>query len=271
MVLRSCLVAPVLLTALSLAPSLRAQERDGDLERARALFDEAGELERQGQWPAAQDRLRVALRIRETANLRYALGWALANDDKRVEARSEYAEALRLAQHAGNHEVSKLASARIAELDRQSAPSQVRAKGEIAREPASTVVPWVVLGSGGVLVAGGVLLLASSSSDASTRDDTTKRWCDATACVGGTTATRPETTEAAGLRREAYDAASRGNAKQVVGGILGGVGAVGIGVGIYMLLRGPAHETPARTAISSMRIDAAPLAGGGLAGASFSF
>jgi hypothetical protein len=68
--------------------------------RARALFDEAGELERQGQWSAAQERLRAAIRIHETPHLRYALGWALENDDKLLEARVQYETALRLAFNA---------------------------------------------------------------------------------------------------------------------------------------------------------------------------
>lgn len=268
---RHFLVAPVLLTALSFAPSSHAEERAGDLERARALFDEAGELERQGQWPAAQERLRGALRIRETANLRYALGWALENDGKRIEARAEYETALRLAKIAGNDEVSQLASTRIAELDRQTPQALLSTKGENAPAPAP-VLPWVLVGGGGALVVGAVVLLASSAGDASTRDDNMTRWCDATACAGGATATRPETPEAAAFRREAYDAATRGNTKQLVGGVFGGVGAVSIGVGVYLLLRKEAREETAKAASASrLRIDAAPLAGGGMAGASFSF
>jgi tetratricopeptide (TPR) repeat protein len=132
--LRSCLTAPVLVAVLAFAPCVSAQEKEGDLERARALFDEAGELERQGQWPAAQDRLRAALRIRETANLRYALAWALENNGKLIEARTEYEVAQRLAQRAGNEEVSKLAATRIVEVDRKTPLVQVRIKGRIARD-----------------------------------------------------------------------------------------------------------------------------------------
>ncbi len=344
--LRSHLVAPVLCAALLFAPSLHAQEKDSDLERARALFDQAGELERQGQWPAAQDRLREALRIRETPNLRYALAWALENNDKLIEARTEYEVALRLAQQAGNDEVTRLAMTRIAEVDRKTPLLQVRIKGLIARDtrvlvdgrdvairgdagtlpvdpgarvvrveragrPATqqtvsvppgvlrvvevkgdesmavlddgaapregakasgTVLPWALVGGGGALLLGGVILMASSTSDVSARDDNMTKWCDATACANGTTATRPETTEAASFRTASYDAASRGNTKQLVGGILGGVGMVSIGVGVYMLLRNAAQETPAKAArTSSLRLEAAPLAGGGIAGASFAF
>jgi hypothetical protein len=344
--LRPRLTTPVLLVVLSFAPSVHAQEKEGDLERARALFDEAGELERQGQWPAAQDRLRAALRIRETPNLRYALAWALENNDKLIEARTEYEVAQRLAQRAGNEEVSRLAATRISEVDRKTPLVQVRIKGRIAQEtrvlvdgrdvsirgdsgtvpvdPGSRIVrveragiaateqtvvvapgvlrvvevkgddgvtvldengaatdgtgtpvlPWVLVGGGGALALGGILLFVSSSSDASTRDDNTSKWCDATACTNGTTATRAETVEAAAFRREAYDAASRGNTKQVAGGILGAVGAAGIGVGVYMLLRKGGTEKPASartTHASSWHVDASPQSGGAQASASFVF
>ncbi|HSO32125.1 MAG TPA: hypothetical protein VLT33_06410 [Labilithrix sp.] len=337
--LRSRLCAPVLVAILCLAPSARAQEKEGDLERARALFDQAGELERQGQWPAAQDRLRAALRIRETPNLRYALGWALENDDKLLESRTEYELALRLAQRASNDEVSALASTRIAEVDRKTPLLQVRIRGLIARDthvlvdgreviirgdagtlpvdPGARIVrvervgrppteqtvtvgrgvlrvvevkgdegvtvsdengaatdrkpavlPWVLMGGGGALLITGVALLVSSSGDAQTRDDKTAQWCDATACVNGT-ATRPETTEAALMRHEAYDAASRGNTKQIAFGVLGGVGAVGIGVGVYLLLHRSRGEETAKA--SRLAIDASPVAGGATASASFVF
>jgi tetratricopeptide (TPR) repeat protein len=340
--LRRRFAIPVLLAVLSVGRSVHAQEKQSDLERARALFDEAGELERQGHWPAAQDRLRTALRIRETPNLRYALGWALENDEKLIEARTEYEVALRLAQNAGNEEVSKLAASRIAEVDRKTPLVQVRIKGLIARDtrvlvdgrevtiradagtvpvdPGSRIVrveragrpateqtvsvargvlrvvevkgddsvtvldengatvgakpailPWVLVGGGGVLVVSSVILLASSAADAAARDENTKNWCAATACVGGSTATRPETAEAAAFRREAYDAASRGNTKQVASAILGGVGAVGIGVGVYLLLR-PSPAERAKTARSSrLHIDASPLTGGGMASAALAF
>jgi hypothetical protein len=330
--------ASLVVAVLCFAPAVSAQEKDRDLERARALFDQAGELERQGQWPVAQERLREALRIRETPNLRYALAWALENDDKLIEARTEYELALRLAQRANNDEVSNLASARIAEVDRKIPLVQVRIRGAIARDtrvivdgrevvirgdagtmpvdPGSRTVrverggrvaseetvtvsrgvlrvvelkgddsvavlddngaperrtgalPWVLVGGGGALLVTGVVLLASSSSDAHARDDKTAQWCDATACVNGA-ATRAETPEASLLRREAYDAASRGNTKQILGGVLGGVGAVGIGVGAYLLLhRSSAPESPKAGRVS---VDASPIAGGATVGASFVF
>ena len=336
----SRLVAPVVLAAFAFARSADAQPTD--LERARALYDEAGELERQGQWGPAQDRLRAALRIRETPHLRYALGWALENSERLIEARTEYEVALRLAQRAGGaDEVSRLASLRITEVDHKIPLVQIHVRGALARDTRVTVdgrevvvhgdvgtaavdpgkrtvrversgkaaseetvsvtrgvfrvvevegdpgagllvgaaeeprrpgavLPWILVGGGSALALGGLLLFVSSSSDASARDDSQRQWCDATACVGGTTATRSETVEAASYRREAYDAAERGNTKQVAGAVLGGVGIASIAVGTYLLLTKD-REATARAARSSFRVDAAPLPGGAIAGAALTF
>jgi hypothetical protein len=344
---RSRLLASTLVTVLAFAPVARAAE-PGELEHARALFDEAGELERQGNWNAAQDRLREALRIRETPHLRYALGWALENGDRLLEARTEYEVALRLAQRGGAEEVTRLASTRISEVDRKIPLVQIKVRGALAKDthvlvdgrevvvhgeigtvpvdpgqrvvrveragrspteetvpvtqgvfrvvevqgdenaalgddgavtttPRShaSAVPWVLIGAGGAAVIGGVALFVSSSHDASARDAAMQQWCDATACVG-TTATRAETSDAAALRREAYDAASRGNTKQVIGAIVGGVGVAGIAVGTYMLVKrgGERADSPraARAAgLSGLRVDAAPLPGGAMAGAALTF
>lgn len=337
------LAVPVLLAVLTAGGAARAQP--SDLDRARTLFDEAGELERRGEWGAAQDRLRAALRIRETPHLRYALGWALENSDRLTEARTEYEVALRLAQRGGTDEVSRLATTRIAEVDRKIPLVQIRVKGALAKDthvlvdgrevkvhgdlgtlpvdpgtrtvrieragkspteesvtvqpgvlkvvevagddgaavdtiPAfvpddrrgrDTTLPWILVGGGSALALGGVLLFVASSSDVSDRDAKMQQWCDATACVGGTTATRPETTEAAAYRREAYDAASQGNTKQVVGAVLGGVGIAGIAVGTYMLIKNREQADAPRAARTGLRVDASPLPGGGMAGASLVF
>jgi tetratricopeptide (TPR) repeat protein len=122
-------IAPALLVAVTLA-ARSAAAQDSDIERARALFDEAGELERQGQWTAAQEKLRAAIKIRETPHLRYALGWALENDDKLLEAKAEYETAARLAsQKAGAEEVGRLANARLAEVEKKTPLVQVRVPG----------------------------------------------------------------------------------------------------------------------------------------------
>lgn len=308
----------------------------GDLERARSLYAEAGELERKGDYPGAQEKLREALRIRETPNLRYALAWALENDNHLIEARSEYELALRLAQRAGNDEVKGLAAQRIAEVDHETPIVQVRVRGTVTKamkvlvdgreiaihgdtgtmavdpgsrivrvengdqssdqtvtlgrgglrvievqgadkvtvlddnadKPRSSKLPWVLVGAGGVLLATGVLLFASSASDASTRDDKQALWCTATSCVNGNTATVPESDTAAMYRRDATDAASRGNTKQVVGAVLGGAGVVTAGIGVYLLLRHPHQEGSDPSRVS---FEASPLPGGAHAGATFAF
>lgn len=333
-----------MLSVLAFSPAVRAAQ-PSDLERARALFDEAGELERQGSWTAAQDRLREALRIRETPHLRYALGWALENGDRLLEARTEYEVALRLAQRGAADEVMRLASTRISEVDRKIPLVQIKVRGALARDTRvlvdgrevvvhgeigtvpvdpgprvvrversgkspseetvtvtqgvfrvvevqgdadavlhgdgsasatprahATVLPWALIGVGGAAVIGGVALFVASASDVSARDSNMQQWCDATACVG-TTATRPETAEAAAYRREAFDAASRGNTKQIAGAIVGGAGLASIAVGTYLLVRhgGEQGDASRSARTGALRVDAAPLPGGAMAGAALSF
>jgi hypothetical protein len=114
----------------SLLVTNAARAADSDVERARALFVEAGELERQGQWSAAEDRLRTALRLKETPHLRYALAWALENDDKLIEARAEYEAAARQArERPGSEEVTRLAGARLIDLEKKMPVIRVRVGG----------------------------------------------------------------------------------------------------------------------------------------------
>lgn len=344
-------IAPSLLAAATLLAAAPARAEDPDTARARALFERAGELERQGQWTAAQDKLRLAIKIRETPHLRYALGWALENDDKLLEAKAEYETAARLARgRAGADEVSRLAAGRLEEVERKTPRVEIRVAdrsggarvvvdghttplaGDVVTvpvNPGSRVVrvertgrpayeqlvyvprgmvrvvevpgggvaartgeeerhdaaarwaspvlrpesarphalPVVLTAAGAALAIGGGALFASSAADASARDDSMRAWCDATACVGGTTATRPESAEATQHRRGATDAASRGNTKQILGATIGGIGLVGAAVGAYLLVRGKGDERRAGFAVPI----AAPVAGGGVAGASFRF
>lgn len=133
-------VAAGLLLATAVLHGRPASAADPDLERARALFEEAGDLERHGNWPAAQDRLRQALRLRETPELHYALGWALENDDKLLEAKAEYESAVRQAQgRSGSDEATRLATARLAELEKKMPILKVRVTGG-ARASARVVV-----------------------------------------------------------------------------------------------------------------------------------
>lgn len=253
--------------AFALAAAAPARADDAALSRARALYDEAGELEAQGRWPEAQARLREALAIRETPNLRFALGWALENGGRREEARQQYGTARELAERSDNTEVARLASDRLRAL----APRLAR-PGSDAAPPAAapagatgTVLPWVLVVAGGSLVAAGAVLVGMSAADASERDRATASWCAATACVDGATATRPETPSSVALRNEATAAASRGNTKEAVGFTLGGVGLAAAGVGAF-LLGSPRGKTE-----SSVRIQAAVLPGAAAASATFRF
>ncbi len=347
----------VLGLALFHAPRL-AHAADADTERARALFEEAGELERHGQWGAAQERLRAALRLRETPQLYYALGWALENDDKLLEAKAEYETALRLGRdRPGAEEAVRLATARLADLDRKMPVIRVRVVGgaraatrvivdgrevkreddvattpvnpgshvirverasdggveqmvyvgrgtvrtvdvdsgdavavrdstqdrhgrassrsgaplrmSVAREPNDSVVPWLLLSGGLAFVAGGGALLLSADGDADERDRMQARWCEATGC-SGSSASRPETAEAASYRRAASDAADAGNTKQAIGFALGGAGLIAGTVGAVLLLRG-STDGPEGKPRARAHAGAAPLPGGGMATASFSF
>lgn len=117
-----------------------AEAGDPDLERARALFEEAGELERHGQWGSAQEKLRQALRLRETPQLHYALGWALENEDKLLEARAEYESTVRQGQNrSGSEEATRLAKERLAELEKKMPIIKVRVTGG-ARAAARVVI-----------------------------------------------------------------------------------------------------------------------------------
>ncbi|MBS2014935.1 MAG: hypothetical protein JST00_18740 [Deltaproteobacteria bacterium] len=264
-------LAPVVV-ALSLSIADRASA-DDDLQRARALFDEAGELEKQGHWSAAQDRLRAALRIRETPHLHYALGWALENGGDAEEARSEYDLARRLAGPAGAPDVEKLSGQRIEALDREKARAKKSSTSVSAprSEPSrGQTLPLVVIAGGGIAAVGGIALLVSSTSDVSTRDSNRQRWCELTACAG-TVATLPESEDAALARREAVDASSRGNTKQVAGAILGSIGVVGIAVGTYLLLDGARREARAPAKTGRVSLDAVSLPGGAFGSATLAF
>ena len=107
-----------------------ARAGDPDLDRARALFEEAGELERLGNWASAQDRLRQALKLRDTPQLHYALGWALENEDKLLEAKVEYEITIKSGQNrSGGEEATRLATTRLVELEKKMPMIKVRVTG----------------------------------------------------------------------------------------------------------------------------------------------
>ena len=112
---------------LMLVACARTAYADDDVDRVRTLYDEAGQLEKQGQWSAAQDRLKTALRIRDTAQLHYALGWAFENDDRLLEARTEYEAAVRSAKSKNVEEVARLATSRLEELEKITPEVRVQA------------------------------------------------------------------------------------------------------------------------------------------------
>lgn len=266
---------PPLVVAATLVFTASPAHADDDLQRARALFDEAGDLERIGEWSLAQERLRAALRLHETPHLHYALGWALENDEKPAAARAEYETARNLAERTGAEEVRALATLRMAALDRR---AQARLTGESRHDAAGAdggdsksrgrALPLLLVATGGVAVISGVVLLVSSANDAATRNQASRTWCDATSCVDGI-ATRPETDETTALRREAYDAAARGNAKQITGAVLGAVGLVGVAVGTYLLLDEPKPSQASKT--GRVGVEASPLPGGAFGAATIAF
>lgn len=338
--------------AIPLVPGL-AHAADPDSQRARALFDEAGDLERQGQWGAAEGRLRAALRLRDTPQLHYALAWALENEDKLIEARLEYELAARGGREKpGSDEVSRLATARLIDLEKKIPVIRVHLSGAerasarvvvdgrevrvdddtalaavnpgshvvrvergsdrmteevvyvgrssertvetdvgeavsertgvpgrhmrptapamtvsppVSRERSSGALPWALLATGLGLLGGSVTLLVAADSDADDQRSLQDRWCTATACAAGAP-TRPETAEAAALRRRADETGDRETTKETLGYALGGAGLVSATIGAILLLRGERHAE--RT---SFRAGTQLVRGGAIAGATISF
>jgi hypothetical protein len=265
-----------------LGASERAARADDETEGARSLFQEAGELELQGQWGAAQERLRQALRLRETPHLHYALGWALENDDKLLEAKTEYDAAVRLGrERAGSEDVTTLATSRLSEIDRKTARvkpgshviriersdravESPRSEGEprLTARRGESVVPWLFLSGGIALLVGSGALLVSAGVDADASDRARARWCTAASCTG-TTTTSANTPATAALEREASDAVRSGSMKQSFGLAMAGVGVVSAVAGVILLVHGgdPSADKPATRAKASV----APLPGGGVA------
>ena len=128
--LRPSIAAGCVLAAMVCRSGIARADGDADLQRARQLFGDAGAYEQQGKWPAAQQSLRQALKLRETPQLHYALGWSLENDDKLLEAKNEYELTLKQAQNrAGSEEAARLATTRLADLDKKMPIIKVRVTG----------------------------------------------------------------------------------------------------------------------------------------------
>jgi hypothetical protein len=83
-----------LLLAGTIAPAARAAEpTKAEIAVARQYFDAATTAENQGRWRDAMDNLNKAIAIKETAGLRYHLGFAKENLGMLVEAMLEYQRA----------------------------------------------------------------------------------------------------------------------------------------------------------------------------------
>ncbi len=154
-------------------------------------------------------------------------------------------------------------------------PSPARSRASSARpqsaEHRESVLPWLLLSGGLAFIAGGAALLVSADADTNTREKMQARWCNVTACTG-TTATRAETAEAAEYRRAATEALDTASTKQAFGLGLGGAGLVAGTVGAILLLGGEdAVEKDHHRPHPRARAGAAPLPGGGMATATFSF
>lgn len=268
---------PALVAAVTLARASVVHAEEPDLARARALWDEAGELERRGDFHAAVGRLRAAIQLRDTPHLRYALGWALENEGRLAEARASYELAEQRALGV-SEDVVRLARKRRSLLDaelgeplsasptptRPPAPAQAPERATAAENAKpGAALPWALVGAGAALAVGSALLVVSSLEDERARDGALRAWCTATACTGGREATLPETGQAASLRADAESSAAAGNTKQAVAAVLGGAAILGVAVGSVLLLR--------RHAGRGVTLGAAPVRGGAFAAGTLRF
>lgn len=193
----------------------------------------------------------------------------MENDGRGAEAQAEYRAALDLARAANNDEVSQLAAARLDALERKAKPAARPAAVVNTERPRSgSVIPWLLVGGGAVFGVTGLALVVSSASDVSDRDENKRRWCEATACTDGATATVPETSEATGFRAASTRAADRANEKQILGGAFLGVGIASAVVGAVLLVNESKRESARRGKAS---VGAAPLPGGASVSALLTF
>jgi hypothetical protein len=135
-----------------------------------------------------------------------------------------------------------------------------------------TVFPWLLLSGGLAFVAGGGALLLSASADADRHEELRAKWCSVTSCATPSAA-QSESAEAAGYRRAADDASRSADTKEIIGLVLGGAGLVAGTAGAFLLLRGGdrSESGSGRRSTNHARAGAAPLPGGAMATAIFSF
>jgi hypothetical protein len=109
-----------LLAGTFAAPARAAEPTDAEIAVARQYFDAAAAAENQGRWRDAIDQLTKALAIKETAGLRYHLGFAKENLGLLVDALFEYQRASGLV-HSGmtTEEVERFIVPKLEEMKKR--------------------------------------------------------------------------------------------------------------------------------------------------------
>lgn len=108
------------LFAATLAAPARAEPTKAEIAVARQYFDAAAAAENQGRWRDAIDQLTKAIAIKETAGLRYHLGFAKENLGLLVDAMLEYQRASGLV-HSGmtTEEVERFIVPKLEEMKKR--------------------------------------------------------------------------------------------------------------------------------------------------------
>src|SRR5207253_3079963 len=111
----------VLILVGAIAPMARAAEpTKAEVALARQFFDAATAAENEGRWREALEQLNKAVAIKETAGLRYHLGFVKENLGLLADALVEYQRASSLAQTGGaSAEVERLIVPKLSEIRRR--------------------------------------------------------------------------------------------------------------------------------------------------------
>jgi len=108
------------LLACAMTRSVLAEPSKADVAVARQYFDAAAAAESQGRWRDALDQLSKAVAIKETAGLRYHLGFAKENLGLIADALLEYQRASALVRSSATSEqVERLIVPKLAEMRRR--------------------------------------------------------------------------------------------------------------------------------------------------------
>jgi hypothetical protein len=108
----------VLAVWLAIPAAAWADPRQADIAKARKLFDEARAAEDREDWPAAEEKLRSAIVIKETAGLRFHLAYCQEHRGMLVEAMADYDRASELAL-GRDEDVARQTAARREELKKR--------------------------------------------------------------------------------------------------------------------------------------------------------